>query len=252
MLTEARHSMIRNYVDRHGLCRIAELCELTSTSESTIRRDLIQMEDSGVIKRIHGGAQSIQKFSQDISQRVRFSINHDAKVAVAKYVAEYFVHPGDNIFIDAGTTTYEMIPFLAAVPDLMIVTNGVETALNGLNHGLKMILIGGTVKTDTHAVVGQVAIDQLREMNFNSCFVGVNGIDQAGSLTTPDTEEAAIKRAEIMQSKHAYVLADASKFGQRSFAAFADARNVVVISNQLNSSQKKALPAMIKLEEVKG
>ena len=97
MLTEARQNMIENYVNQHGLCRVNELCELTDTSESTIRRDLIQMEESGTIKRVHGGARSVKNFSRDVSQHIRFNLNHKSKVKIARYAAEK-VQAGDDIF----------------------------------------------------------------------------------------------------------------------------------------------------------
>lgn len=250
MLTQERQSLIEDYVNQHGLCRVSELCELTDTSESTIRRDLIQMEKMRMLKRVHGGAQSVKNSSRDISQNVRFSLNHDVKTQIAEYAVKNFVHAGDNIFIDAGTTTYEMVQFLAEIPDVKVVTNGLETALESLNRGIETILIGGKIKDDTHAVVGQTALKQINDLHFSASFIGANGIDKAGNLTTPDPEEAAIKAAEIKQSKRAYILADSSKFGEQSFAIFAKTKDVLLISNKLNIGQKKALPAKINLEEV--
>lgn len=251
MLTQERQSLIEDYVNQHELCRVSELCKLTDTSESTIRRDLIQMEKDGILKRVHGGAQSVKHFSRDVSQNVRFSLNHEDKIKIARYAVEHFVHQGDNIFIDAGTTTYEMVPFLADFPNVKIITNGVETALCSLNHGIKTILIGGKVKDDTHAVVGQNALSQIKGLNFSVSFVGANGIEKNGNLTTPDPEEAAIKAAEIQQARQSYVLFDHSKIGERNFAVFANTKDVTVVTDQLNSSQKTALPADINLEEAK-
>lgn len=178
MLTQERQSLIENYVNQYELCRVAELCKLTAASESTIRRDLIQMEKDGLLKRVHGGAQSVKNFSRDISQNIRFNLNHDVKTEIARYAVKHFVHSGDNIFIDAGTTTYEMVPFLADIPDVKIVTNGVETALCSLNHGINTIMIGGRVKDDTHAAIGQTALTQIKAMNFSASFVGANGIEK--------------------------------------------------------------------------
>ena len=251
MLTQERQSLIEDYVNQHELCRVSELCDLTDTSESTIRRDLIQMEKSGILKRVHGGAQSVKHFSRDVSQNVRFSMNHDVKIAIAKYAVQHFVHQGDNIFIDAGTTTYEMVPFLADVPHVKIITNGVETALCSRNHGIKTFLVGGEVKDDTHAVIGQTALAQIKAMNFSASFVGANGVEQNGNLTTPDPEEAAVKAAEIKQARHAYVLADHTKIGERNFAVFGNTQDVVVVTDKINPSQKTALPADINLEEAK-
>ena len=105
-----------------------------------------------------------------------------------------------------------------------------------MNHGIKTFLIGGEVKDDTHAVVGQTALSQIRAMNFSASFVGANGIEKNGNLTTPDPEEAAIKAAEIKQARHAYVLADSTKIGERNFAVFANTDDVIVVTEKIKSS----------------
>ncbi|WEV39528.1 DeoR/GlpR family DNA-binding transcription regulator [Lactobacillus sp. ESL0681] len=252
MLTQERQNLIENYVNQHGLCQVGDLCQLTTTSESTIRRDLNQLEEKGLLKRVHGGAQSVKKFAHDVSQHIRFSLNHEEKVLLARYAAEHYVHENDYIFMDAGTSVYEMVPFLADIPGITVVTNGLETALGALNHGINTLLLGGRVKSDTHAAVGQAAIEQLESMNFAASFVGTNGLDERGKLTTPDPEEAAIKKLEIKQAQQAYVLADISKIGERNFAVFADVSQVIVITPELNARHKQLLPTKINLEEVKG
>ncbi|WEV36803.1 DeoR/GlpR family DNA-binding transcription regulator [Lactobacillus sp. ESL0677] len=251
MLTQERQKIIENYVNQHELCQVKDLSTITNTSESTIRRDLIQLEQQGLLKRIHGGAQSVKNFAHDVSQHIRFSMNHEAKIKIARYAVEHFVHENDYIFIDAGTTAYEMVPFLADIPHVTVVTNGLETALGALNHEIDTILLGGRIKEDTHAVVGQSAITQLQGMKFAASFVGTNGLDQEGNLTTPDPEEAAMKKLEIMQARHAYVLTDASKIGERNFAIFADSQDVNVITADLTKEQRQLLPTKINLKEAK-
>ena len=109
MMTEERQRRITEYVNEHKICRVSELCELTSTSESTIRRDLSEMEDRGLLKRVHGGAESIKGFGQDVAQNIRFNLNRDEKAAIAREAVSH-VHPNDYVFLDAGTTIYEMVP----------------------------------------------------------------------------------------------------------------------------------------------
>lgn len=251
MLTQERQRLIENYVNRQGLCRVIDLCKITSTSESTIRRDLVQMEEKGFIKRVHGGAQSVKNLAHDVSQHIRFSMNHNDKVRIASYAVQHFVHENDYLFIDAGTTTYEMIPFLGDISRITVVTNGIETALAAINHGIETILLGGRIKTDTQAVVGQYALEQLQNMNFAVSFVGTNGINRQGNLTTPDPEEAAVKKMEINRAIHTYVLADSTKIGESNFAVFGNVKDVTVITTALIAQQKKLLPAKINLKEVK-
>jgi DeoR family transcriptional regulator, fructose operon transcriptional repressor len=251
MLTQQRQKLIENRVNQHGLCRVSDLCAMTSTSESTIRRDLNQMEEKGLIKRIHGGAQSVTSFAHDVSQHIRFTMNHADKIQIAQYAVEHYVHENDYIFIDAGTTAYEMVPFLANVVNVTVVTNGLETALGALSHNINTILLGGRIKEDTHAVVGQSAIKQLEKMNFAACFVGTNGIDHLGELTTPDPEEAAIKNLAWQHATATYILSDISKIGNQSFATFGNVKNAILITTVLDKMHLDLLPAKINVKEVK-
>lgn len=248
MLTEERQQAIVAYIDKNNICRIAELCKLTNSSESTIRRDLIEMEKNGLVVRVHGGARSVANYSHDVSQQVRFSINIDAKREIAKYAASK-VEANSHIFLDAGTTTYEMIPYLKNISDITVVTNGVDIALACLEAKISVYLLGGSVKQDTHAVVGEIAIKQMEDMNFSYAFIGANGLQKDGSFTTPDPVEAAIKKSEIMRASNAYVLMDSSKLGVSNFAVFGKVGQVILITNKLNTGEKKKLPVHIKFEE---
>lgn len=247
MLTEERQQLIARYVDEHQICRVAELCQLTSSSESTIRRDLSEMEDQGRLKRVHGGARSIQTFGQDVAQKIRFTMNHADKEAIAKKAASK-VRPHDYLFLDAGTTIYEMVPFLAKIPDLHVVTNGMDTALALTDAGISTCMLGGRVKEETHATVGVTTVAKLKQLNFNSAFIGANALSQQGSLTTPDTEEAEVKKTAIAQSQHAFVLLDRSKINEVTFAEFAKSEEITLIS-KLKKDDRQYLPVNIQLEE---
>ncbi len=249
MLTQKRQKLIESYVNQHELCRVSDLSKMTATSESTIRRDLIQLEDEGLIKRVHGGAQSVKNFAHDVSQHIRFTLNHEDKILIARYAVKHYVHENDYLFIDAGTTSYEMVPLIASIAGVTIVTNGIETALSAVGHGINTILLGGKIKEDTHAIVGQAALEQMQSMNFTACFMGTNGIDRQGKLTTPDLEEAAIKKAAIAHADRTYVLSDSSKIGERNFAVFGNIKQVTVITTKLNSQHQGLLPAEVDLKE---
>lgn len=249
MLTEERQQAIAAYIEQNDICRVAELCKLTNSSESTIRRDLVDMEKRGLIARVHGGARSIANYSHDVEQQVRFNINVEQKRKIAKFAAKK-VEPNTHIFLDAGTTIYEMVPYLKNIPGITVVTNGVDTALACLDAHIPTFLLGGRVKDETHAVVGEIATKQLDELNFTTAFVGANGLQSDGNFTTPDTVEAAIKKAELNRANKAFVLMDASKIGVNNFAIFGNTLEATLITNKLSDSQKKKLPAQIRLEEV--
>ena len=146
MLTEERQQAIASYINNHSICRVNELCKLTKSSESTIRRDLIELEKRGVIVRVHGGARSLQDYSRDVEQQVRFNLNVDKKREIARFAVINHITSGDHIFLDAGTTTYEMVSFLREIKDLHVLTNGVDIALACLENGIQTRLLAKTLR----------------------------------------------------------------------------------------------------------
>lgn len=251
MLTEERQQAIATYINKHSICRVNELCKLTKSSESTIRRDLIELEKRGVIVRVHGGARSLQDYSRDVEQQVRFNLNVDNKREIARFAVINHVTNGDHIFLDAGTTTYEMVPFLREVNDLRVVTNGVDVALACLDNGIHTRLLGGEAKLETHAVIGNTAMKQLQEMNFTVSFIGANGLTADGQFTTPDPAEAGIKKAAIKQAKESFILMDSSKIGAANFASFAHINEAILITNNLSTGKENILPEQIRVEEAR-
>ncbi|MDO4912560.1 MAG: DeoR/GlpR family DNA-binding transcription regulator [Lactobacillus sp.] len=250
MLTKARHDAIVDYVDTHLSCRIKELCDLLDTSESTVRRDLVDLAKQGRIKRVHGGALTIKNSENDVSQKIRFSLNISQKKAIANYAVDHYVHSGMRIYLDAGTTIYQMIPALKQVPDLLVVTNAPATALALIEAGISTIMLGGILKEETQVVVGGISQKQLADYHFSWAILGANGLSSTGKLTTPDVKEASLKEVAIAQADNSIVLLDDSKIGQQNFATFADAKSVKVITNQLSQKNRARLPEGIKLEEV--
>ena len=251
MLTEERQQTIATYINQHSICRVNELCKLTKSSESTIRRDLIELEKRGIIVRVHGGARSLQDYARDVEQQVRFNLNVDHKRAIARFAVMNHVASSDHIFLDAGTTTYEMVQFLREINDLHVVTNGIDIALACLDSGIQTRLLGGEAKIETHAVVGTTASKQLHEMNFTASFIGANGLTTKGQFTTPDPAEAGIKQTAIKQAKKAFILMDSSKIGVANFASFAHVNEVMLITNHLSVGKRNTLPEQIRVEEAR-
>lgn len=250
MLTEKRQQAIAAYINDKDICRVAELCKLTNSSESTIRRDLIDMEKRGLIVRVHGGARSVQNYSRDVEQQVRFNLNIDKKRRLAAYAAKK-ISSGEHLFLDAGTTIYEMINFLKYIPDLHVITNGVDTALACVEAGISTQILGGEIKQQTNAVIGISTIKQMQTMNFSTAFIGANGLSKQGKFTTPDPSEADVKQTGIIQAKRSFILMDDSKIGTSNFASISNTENAVLITNQLTSKQKLLLPKKLKFEEAK-
>ncbi|WP_449538185.1 DeoR/GlpR family DNA-binding transcription regulator [Ferdinandcohnia sp. Marseille-Q9671] len=229
MLTPERHQVILALLNEHGVVKLQELIEKTSSSESTIRRDLVQLENENKLIRIHGGASLVIGNRKEPSYVEKTDKNLKEKRAIAKYASQ-LIQNGDSLFLDAGTTTLQMIPFLKQ-EGLIVVTNGVNLIEPLLEKGIITYLIGGIVKPQTKALIGSRALSSLQLYRFDKCFLGVNGIDVKYGLTTPDPEEALVKQTVMSLSKEHYILADHTKFNEVSFSKVSSLNEVHIITD---------------------
>lgn len=153
MLTPERHKLILQLLKEKGVVKIQDLVDMTETSESTIRRDLTQLEEGKYLKRIHGGAARLQGKLQEPSMSEKSARNLQQKRQIAQYAAS-LVEEGDSIYLDAGSTVTEMIPFLPA-KEIVVVTNGLMHINALLERNIKTFLIGGFAKSQTKAIIGR-------------------------------------------------------------------------------------------------
>lgn len=248
MLTEERFAVIRSLLVDDSVVKIQTIVEATQASESTVRRDLSQLEELGELVRVHGGAKRI--FSVDLEPSVgeKRLRSQAEKVAIARYAAS-IIKEGEFIYIDAGTTTLAMVPYIQA-EGLTIVTNGLELAVQLADSKFTVILLGGLIKPNTRAMIGSDTLKQLRQYRFSRAFMGTNGIDASYGFTTPDTQEAHVKESALAQANRVYVLADNSKFDKVSFCQFADFDKVTVITDQLSDGLREKFVPLLDLKEV--
>ncbi|WP_155286142.1 DeoR/GlpR family DNA-binding transcription regulator [Lacticaseibacillus zhaodongensis] len=231
MLTEERKQRILTEIDRNGTVQIRQLTAELNASESTIRRDLGELAKDGLLKRVHGGAQRISSLRDEPGVQEKATAHTAAKVAIARSAAA-MINSGDLIFLDAGTTSAQMIPLLRD-KDVTVVTTGVDNASLLADYGINTILLGGMVKPLTKAVIGAEAARSLSLYRFNIAFLGTNGVHAQYGCTTPDPEEAATKRVAIAQAARTVILADTSKFGATSFAKIIGINEATIITNSL-------------------
>lgn len=233
MLKSERKQVILEKIKEEQFVRLEELVNILNTSESTVRRDLDDLEAAGKLRRVHGGAEAPANLQLEESIHEKSVKNVQEKRQVAEKAAEQIVS-GDVIFLDAGTTT-ELLIDLLNQENLTVVTNSINHAVKLVERKIKTIIIGGYVKQSTDASVGAVALEHIRQLNFDKAFLGMNGIDK-NYFTTPDIEEATIKRTIIDNAKESYVLVDASKIGQFSFVKVAAIEKANIICQSSESS----------------
>ena len=241
MLTEERYAKILKMVKQNLSVKLPELCEMLNASESTVRRDLSALDERGLLKKVHGGAISLDEDSlnlpeQDVEEKSKmFS---EEKTAIAKYAAS-LIEDGDFCFIDAGTTTEKLIDFLPE-KDVSFVTNGFVHAKKLARRGFKTYIPAGEIKKTTEAIVGAECVSSLQNYNFTKCFMGANGISLTAGISTPDRNEALVKETAINRSRIAYVLADHSKFDRIASVTFAQTEGVQIITDKLTGKKYTA------------
>lgn len=248
MLKSERKQIILNQLKQDGFVTLETLSGLLEeASESTIRRDLDELATEGQLKRVHGGAESLHGLKEEISNSQKAIRNVHEKSQLAAYAAG-LIKPGDVVFLESSTTNELLIPYLTDLP-ITVVTNSIHHAVKLVDLGVSTRIIGGKVKQSTDASIGSTAQEQISQLNFDIAFLGANGVD-ANYFTTPDMEEAVIKRTVLANAQKTYVLADTSKFGQVTYAKVAEVDRVTLITNASDQALLEELRKKTRVIEV--
>lgn len=215
MLPGERRNRILELVKRNKSITVKTLCDTLEASEATIRRDLTMLEAEGKIERTHGGAMDNSPVPLEYEESFYQKENQYAlqKRAIAAKAFE-FLKDNDSIVLDAGTTTLELARLIGQSNlHIFVVTNSttVSEAISN-NDNAELYVVGGKVRLNTLATVGNIAIETMKRFNVNKAFIGCNGISMDTGLTTPDMEEAGVKQTMLKIAVERFVLVDHTKF----------------------------------------
>ena len=240
MFAEERKSKILDSLNKYGKVKVCDLSQQYEVSEVTIRRDLQELEEDELIKRVHGGAvlNYNTKFEPTFSEKI--DKLYDEKESVAKLAASMIVN-GDTIVLDAGTTTLSIAKYIIA-KDITVLTNSVDVAFElAKKRDVEVIVTGGTLRWETRALVGPVADNALKNFRVDKAFIGANGVCVINGLTTPNIIEANTKREMIKIAKQTIVVCDHTKFSTVSFTKIVDIDSVdiIITDNQLDKELLK-------------
>lgn len=231
MYAPERHEAIATLVRQRGRVAVSEVASSFGVTTETVRRDLAHLERAGLIRRVHGGAVPVSSLSTvERGMAERLGASSEQKDGIARAALRYLPSSGGSLVLDAGTTTGRLASILPTDRKLTVVTNSVPVAALVVgNPGLRLQLLGGRVRNTTHAAVGELTVNELQGFVVDVAFVGTNGVSAEYGLTTPDREEAMVKRAMVGCARQVVVLADSSKVGQTHLIRFADAGAVDVL-----------------------
>jgi DeoR family transcriptional regulator, fructose operon transcriptional repressor len=222
LFEEERKQRIVLFVEKNSRASVQELSQELGVSESTVRRDLKELEEAKLLKRTHGGAVSLQSVNFEATYPDKEDRLLDEKQRIARKAVE-MIQEGDAILLDAGTTTLQIAKELRAFSNIKVITNSIM-ALNELRdcRNIEVSITGGMLRPDTLAFVGPMTERSLEMVRVDKTFLATNGLDLREGITTPNMLEAATKRKMISVAKQVILLADHSKLGQVSFCKVAD------------------------------
>lgn len=247
MLRSERHEKILQRVSASGFVSVAELCSMLNVSKATIRRDIMDLEEQQMLKKAYGGAVSKEKPTyRDLPNNVRVCMNRREKELIADEAVR-FINEGETVFLDSGTTIFQLAARLNAFSHLFILTNDLHIALQvAANTENKVIVIGGELDKYSSNCTGILTLEMMQGMNINKAFIGTDAVDMKSGLMCYNMNEVAIKQCTIKKSRKNIVLCDSSKFSNSAFMTFAgfDRIDCIITDSGIDPTVVKGLGDM--------
>ncbi|PWV90514.1 DeoR family transcriptional regulator [Phyllobacterium myrsinacearum] len=226
-----RAQAIRQFLFSNGSSSIGAIALAVGTSIPTLRRDLIELEEQGVVVRTHGGARLADQFEVEVAFEQREAQALTAKRAIGD-LAHDMLRPGSSVFLDSGTTVLQLARRIRVNPmPLNVFTNCLPAAQMLIDvPEVKVTLLGGQLRKENSSVVGPLAEDMLGRLWFNQLFLGAGAIADDGAMSSIDENEARLNSVMVSRAENRILLADSGKFGSRltyQVALLTDVQSVV-------------------------
>lgn len=211
MIFSARQAEIMALAKEHGRVLVDELAARFAVTPQTIRKDLNDLCDARALNRIHGGA-VFPSGNENVKYEARRSMAANEKQAIGRAAAD-LIPDNSSLFINIGTTTEAVGDALVDHKELMVITNNINVA-NRLRvfPSIEVVIAGGVVRGSDGGVVGEAAVDFIRQFKVDFAVIGVSAIDEDGALLDFDFREVKVAQAIIANARHVILVSDASKF----------------------------------------
>jgi len=218
LLEHERILKIKDILEKEQSINVEEISKLFGVSSMTIRRDLNKLSSSDDrVKRCHGGAVLLRdiKTEDDFSEKLFKNTAGKARIAAR---ALELIHDNDVIYLDAGTTTYELAKKITdSTLNITVITNDLEIARTLLGtERINVIVVGGVIEKQTYCTLGSIAENVLRNIKPDIAFMGCTAVDENFDVLTPTIEKVALKPLVLKNSVKSYLLVDQNKFYSHS------------------------------------
>lgn len=226
MLLHERQEKILEMLQKDSNIKVSTMAKELYSSEATIRRDLLALQEKGFLKKVYGGV-ILKEVAPDskIPFNIREKEDRIIKERMAQRAAE-FVHSGDVVALDGSTSVFYMARHLAKLKDIIVVTNGAKTAIELAQRGIHTICTGGDMLLQSYTYVGSHAEQMIRRMNFDIFFFSCRGLSADGKLTDRSIEENNMRSIFMEQSRKSILLCNSAKFDKKYLYTLCDADDV--------------------------
>ena len=214
MWAKERHQRILSMLAANQQVSANDLAGMLGVSRETVRRDLLDLEETGKVARVHGGAVLPEARTED-PFRQRMASQTRAKSEIAKK-AVGLIQPGQTVMVDAGSTTAVFARELVKVPGISVITNSLDIATTLQAGGMEVILLGGRIAADVPATVGELTLSEIRRFQVDLCFSAPVALHPEKGAFFYDLQEAEVSIAMASQALQSVVLADHTKLGATS------------------------------------
>jgi DeoR family transcriptional regulator, glycerol-3-phosphate regulon repressor len=240
-----RQITLLNVVRTHGSVTVDELATQLGVTLQTVRRDVQKMAEDGLLARFHGGVRIPSSTTQNIEHQQRESLNADGKTRIARAVAAAV--PNDcSLILNIGTTTEAIAKALINHTGLRVITNNLNVAsILSVNPACEVIVVGGVVRTRDRGIVGEAAVEFIRQFKVDIAIIGISGIETDGTLRDYDYREVKVSQAIISQAREVWLAADQSKFNRPAMVELARLSQI----DKLFTDSKPPEPFSALLEE---
>jgi len=214
MNSNPRQITLLKVVQEVGSMTVEQLAEKLGVTLQTVRRDIQRLADAGQLTRFHGGVRTPSSTTENIGHQQRISLNSEAKMRIARRVAAAV--PNDcSLILNIGTTTEAIARALLRHTGLRVITNNLNVAsILSANPNCEVIVVGGVVRGRDQGIVGEAAVDFIRQFKVDIALIGISGIEADGSLRDYDYREVKVSQTIISHSREVWLAADQSKFNR--------------------------------------
>jgi DeoR/GlpR family transcriptional regulator of sugar metabolism len=229
LLREERKRKISEFIEENKKATVAELSELFGVSESTIRRDLEELDEQGVIQRAHGGAVVVERAAPEPPIIQRIAENEEKKRRIGEAAAE-LVRNGETVFLGSGTTTLEVARNLVKRDNLTVITNALNIAnLFAGKPNITVIVVGGLLRHSELSLIGHITEQVLKELHADKVIMGMRAVSIEEGLTSDYLSETMTDRTIIQFAPEVILVADHTKFGKVSTAYVAPVEQITTL-----------------------